>query len=139
MHRPRCNCSARLCCLDCNGFVIAADRVAFPLHFIAVTRVRLYSCSQGAGEYDYYAAHRISRGNVGIDAKYVAFKNPDEAVKVANDIAADASHPPVVILALDSNAARILPILRRAGNTGPFLGGDALGDENLSTLMANAC
>lgn len=74
---------------------------------------------------------------LGIDAKYFTFKTPDEAAQIARDIAADTSHPPVVLLTLDADASHILPILRRGGHTGPFLGGDALGDETLSSLMAN--
>jgi ABC-type branched-subunit amino acid transport system substrate-binding protein len=73
---------------------------------------------------------------LGIEAQYFSFKNRDEAEDVARRVAADPLHPPVVMLTLDSEAARMLPILRRNGHNGPFLGGDALGDENLSALLA---
>jgi branched-chain amino acid transport system substrate-binding protein len=74
---------------------------------------------------------------LGIDARYFAFKTPEEAEQIARRIAADPSRPPVVLLTLDSAAAQLLPTLRRGGATGPFLGDDSLGDENLSRLVAN--
>ncbi len=76
-------------------------------------------------------------GSLGIQAQYFAYKTPEEQDAIANRIAADTSRPPVIFMTLDADAERMLLILRRAGVTGPFLGGDALGDELLSRRFAN--
>jgi ABC-type branched-subunit amino acid transport system substrate-binding protein len=72
---------------------------------------------------------------LGITARYATFKTPEEAERVAREVAADPERPPVVLLMLDADAARVLTVLRRGGMTGPFLGGDALGDEILSERL----
>jgi branched-chain amino acid transport system substrate-binding protein len=76
-------------------------------------------------------------GVLGINAQYFAFKTPAEQEDIAHRIVADPSRPPVVFMTLDADAERMLTILRRGGVTGPFLGGDALGDELLSQRFAN--
>jgi branched-chain amino acid transport system substrate-binding protein len=68
-----------------------------------------------------------------IDAQYFVFSTPEEIEAITRVIAGDASQPAVVILTLDSDAADILTALRRFGAKGAILGGDALGDEVLST------
>ncbi len=74
---------------------------------------------------------------LGIQAKYYPFQADDEAVQVAKKVAADALDLPVVLFILDNDAAVFLPALRRQGVRGPFVGGDALGDQNVSVRMAN--
>ncbi len=78
---------------------------------------------------------RVAAG-LGIDAQYYIFKTPEEGQAIAMRIAADSTKPPVLFLTLDADAAPILLALRRHGVTGPFLGGDALGDEFFSQRMA---
>lgn len=75
--------------------------------------------------------------NLGIQAEYFAFTTPEEQNAIAQRTGADSSRPPVVFMTLDADAERMLLILRRAGLTGPFLGGDALGDELLSHRFAS--
>ena len=74
---------------------------------------------------------------MGIAAQYLPFRTPDESQQIVNHIIADATKPAVVFLTYDADAARMLVPLRRGGVTGPFLGGDALGDEFFSQRMAN--
>jgi ABC-type branched-subunit amino acid transport system substrate-binding protein len=74
---------------------------------------------------------------LGITPRYLTFATPEQADQAARDVIADPAHPPVVLLTLDADAARILLTLRRGGVTGPFLGGDALGDEVLSRRFAD--
>jgi branched-chain amino acid transport system substrate-binding protein len=73
---------------------------------------------------------------LGIEAQYHLFTTAAESEQIARSIAADAARPPVIFLTLDPDAARMLAILRRNGVTGAALGGDALGDESFSELLA---
>jgi branched-chain amino acid transport system substrate-binding protein len=73
---------------------------------------------------------------LGIDAQYFVFTATDEAEQIARRLAAETSQLPIVFLTLDGDAARILATLRRLGVGGPFLGGDALGDESFSGRLA---
>jgi ABC-type branched-subunit amino acid transport system substrate-binding protein len=73
---------------------------------------------------------------LGIEAHYFHFKTADEAEQIARQVGADKSTQAVVFLTLDPDAARMLAIMRRAGLLGPFLGGDALGDDSFSALLA---
>jgi branched-chain amino acid transport system substrate-binding protein len=74
--------------------------------------------------------------HLGLTATYTTFKTDEEAVQAARSVAADPTRPAVVLLMLDGPASRVLPILHRGGVTTPILGGDSLGDENLSARMA---
>jgi branched-chain amino acid transport system substrate-binding protein len=80
---------------------------------------------------------QIAAGRLGIEAQYFVFKTPDEAEQIAHKVADDHSSPAVVFLTLDGDASRILTTLRRLGVHGPFLGGDALGDEIFSERFAD--
>ncbi len=80
---------------------------------------------------------RQTATRLGIDAQYDTFKNADEAQQLAKRVASESPKDPIVLLTLNSDAARILPILKRAGVAGPFLGGDSLGDQVMSDLVAN--
>jgi len=80
---------------------------------------------------------QIAAGRLGIEAQYFVFKTPDEAEQIAHKVADDRSSPAVVFLTLDGDASRILTTLRRLGVHGPFLGGDALGDEIFSERFAD--
>jgi ABC-type branched-subunit amino acid transport system substrate-binding protein len=66
---------------------------------------------------------------LGIEAKYWTFKTQAEAEQAVEKVAADPAKPPIVLLTLDADGARILTTLRRRGMSGPFLGGDAFGDD----------
>lgn len=66
--------------------------------------------------------------DLGIEAHYFAFRTPEEAEQIALSIATDPARPPIIFLTLDGDAARMLMTLRRHSASGPFLGGDALGD-----------
>ena len=74
---------------------------------------------------------------LGLTAQFFAFKTADEAEQIAHRIAEDPAHLPIVFLTLDADAARIMTTLRRLGAQGPFLGGDALGDESFSGRFAD--
>ncbi|HEY2343087.1 MAG TPA: ABC transporter substrate-binding protein, partial [Chthoniobacteraceae bacterium] len=80
---------------------------------------------------------REASERLGIEAKYFVFKTEAEAQKVVEAIAADQTKPPVVFATLDGDGARMLPALRRLGVAGPFLGGDAFGDESFSARMVD--
>jgi branched-chain amino acid transport system substrate-binding protein len=74
---------------------------------------------------------------LGIETQWFLYKTPDEAETIARRLSADTSERAIVFLTLDGDAVRILTTLRRQGLRGPFLGGDALGDENFSGLFAS--
>jgi branched-chain amino acid transport system substrate-binding protein len=74
---------------------------------------------------------------LGIETRWFTFSTSDETEAIAQRLAADPSDRAIVFLTLDGDAARILPILRRHGLRGPFLGDDALGDEDFSGLFAS--
>jgi branched-chain amino acid transport system substrate-binding protein len=74
---------------------------------------------------------------LGIEAHWFAFKTPEEAQAIAERLGADGSGEAIVFLTLDGDAVRLLTALRRKGVGGPFIGGDALGDEAFSGLFAN--
>jgi len=69
---------------------------------------------------------------VGIKTRYFTFKTEQEADQVSQQIAASRDNAPIVFATLDGDGARLLTSLRRAGITGPFLGGDAFGDDSFS-------
>jgi ABC-type branched-subunit amino acid transport system substrate-binding protein len=75
--------------------------------------------------------------SLGISAQYYSFKTAEEAEKAARAVAADPAKPPVLLLTLDADAARLLLMLRRNGAVGPFLGGDALGNEFFAKRLAD--
>lgn len=74
---------------------------------------------------------------LGIDAQYYGFKTASEAERIAQRIAAEDPTSPIVFLTLDGEGARILKTLRKLGASGPFLGGDAFGDESFSQRLAD--
>jgi branched-chain amino acid transport system substrate-binding protein len=80
---------------------------------------------------------QIAAGGLEIEAQYFIFQTPHEAEQIAHKVADDHSSLAVVFLTLDGDASRILTTLRRLGVPGPFLGGDALGDEIFSERFAN--
>jgi len=80
---------------------------------------------------------RESAGRLGIEAKYYVFKSDEEAAAIVSAIAGDPNPAAVVFATLDGEGARMLPPLRRLGIEGPFLGGDAFGDESFSSRMAD--
>jgi branched-chain amino acid transport system substrate-binding protein len=78
------------------------------------------------------AGFRRAAERMGIDAHYYILKTEDDPEQIAQCIVSDRSPQPIVFATLDGEGARILPALRRLGVKGPFLGGDAFGDENFS-------
>jgi ABC-type branched-subunit amino acid transport system substrate-binding protein len=73
---------------------------------------------------------------LGIDTKWLIYTTADEADAIANKLGGDHSGRATVFLTLDGDAARILTTLRQLGRSGPFLGGDALGDEGFGALFS---
>lgn len=71
-----------------------------------------------------------------LDAEYYVFSTDEEGEALAQRYAEDNPDEPVVFLTLDPEGAKILAVLRRAGITGPFLGGDAFGDESFGQRFA---
>jgi ABC-type branched-subunit amino acid transport system substrate-binding protein len=74
---------------------------------------------------------------LGLEAEYHVFSTDEEAEQIARQIAAEPSPPPIVFLTLDPEGVRLLATLRRLGVTGPFLGGDAFGDESFGQRLAD--
>ncbi len=75
---------------------------------------------------------------LGLQARYHTLaRDPDDARldAVAALIGRERDRA-VVLLTLDPEGARLLTRLRRGGHPGPFLGGDAFGDEAFSRLFA---
>jgi branched-chain amino acid transport system substrate-binding protein len=79
---------------------------------------------------------RRTAERVGLAVHYFPFSKPEETDQIAKDIAAEPNNPPVVLLTLDADGARLLTSLRRLGVTGPFLGDDSFGDESFSGRLA---
>jgi branched-chain amino acid transport system substrate-binding protein len=73
---------------------------------------------------------------LGLDVTYHVAQTEEEAQQAAEKVAADPTHPAVVLLMLDGPGARVLPMLRRGGVTAPILGGDSFGDEDFSERLA---
>ncbi len=70
------------------------------------------------------------------------FSIPRDAAEPALDAVAaeiaQAPDNPVVLLTLDPEGARLIGRLRRLGLPGPYLGGDAFGDQSFAALLAAA-
>jgi len=76
-------------------------------------------------------------GAAGIAAQYFEVKSGEDMDQVARTVAADPAKPPVILLTLDADASRLLLTLRRNGASGPFLGGDSLGNELFGQRLAD--
>lgn len=72
-----------------------------------------------------------------IDAQYYVFETEEDGEGMARQVAAEISGSPVIFLTLDPEGARLLTTLRRLGVTGPFLGGDAFGDESFNRRLVD--
>jgi branched-chain amino acid transport system substrate-binding protein len=73
---------------------------------------------------------------LGIDATYHVFKEGENFEEAVAAIAPQIADRPVVLAMLDVDGARVLTALRRLGNKGPFLGGDAFGIETFNSRFA---
>jgi ABC-type branched-subunit amino acid transport system substrate-binding protein len=86
--------------------------------------------------------HTIEKGfrttaeRLGIDAKYYIFKGAENAEEVARNAATEIGQSPVVLAMLDAEGARVLPVLRRLGVKGPFLGGNPFAIETFNSRFA---
>jgi ABC-type branched-subunit amino acid transport system substrate-binding protein len=80
---------------------------------------------------------RSAAERLGIEATYEVFKPGENVEAMAAAAATRLQHMPVVLAMLDTDGARILPVLRRADVNGPFLGGDAFGVETFNSNFAN--
>jgi hypothetical protein len=76
---------------------------------------------------------RTAAERLGIDAKYHVFQPVENLEAAATAMAAEVGQDPVVLAMLDIEGAKILPILRRHGVEGPFLGGDPFGVESFNS------
>jgi branched-chain amino acid transport system substrate-binding protein len=76
-------------------------------------------------------------GRLGLAVRYFSYTRSNETDRIAKRVAAVAEHPPVVLLTLDADGARLLTSLRRLGVRGPILGDDSFGDESFSGRLAN--
>jgi len=73
---------------------------------------------------------------LGIEATYHIFKQSENLEEAVTALAPHITDRPVVLAMLDAEGARVLTVLRRLGNRGPFLGGDAFGTEVFSSRFA---
>ena len=80
---------------------------------------------------------REMAGQLGIDASYYVFKEGENLEETVTALAPQITDRPVVLAMLDAEGARVLTVLRRLGNKGPFLGGDAFGLEAFSARFGN--
>lgn len=79
---------------------------------------------------------RSAAERLGIDAKYYVFNEGENGADVARTAAPEIAEIPVVLAMLDADGARVLPVLRRLGAKGAFLGGDAFGIETFNRRFA---
>ncbi len=85
------------------------------------------------------AGFEQAAARLGLAATYFPF-DPDDVEQgeaIARVIAADPAQPPVAMLTLDTDGARILEVLRRFGAKGTVLGDDSFGGDTFSGLLAN--
>jgi branched-chain amino acid transport system substrate-binding protein len=75
---------------------------------------------------------------LGLAARYFPLTAAGEIGAVAQRVAAEPGHPPVVLLTLDAEGALLVSALRRLGVTGPLLGDDSFGNESFSGRLADA-
>lgn len=80
---------------------------------------------------------RTAADRLGIDATYYPFKSGENLEGMAMAAAADIAQAPVVLAMLEVDGAKILPILRRLGVRGPFLGDNAFGVEEFAARFAD--
>jgi ABC-type branched-subunit amino acid transport system substrate-binding protein len=73
---------------------------------------------------------------LGIHATYFPFKTPGEAQVAALKVAADRTHPAVVLLMLDTQGVPVLTALRRHGVTSPVLGSNTISESTFSDMIA---
>jgi branched-chain amino acid transport system substrate-binding protein len=78
---------------------------------------------------------RRTATKLAINAQYYKFKPNDEVDKIAQKVAAENLNIPVIFLTLDGEGSRLLKTLHKLGVKGPFLGGDAFGDESFSQRL----
>lgn len=72
---------------------------------------------------------------LGLQADYYVFTDETQADQMARQVAQAAPPPPVVLLTLDRQGARLLVALRKLGVAGPFLGGDSFGKAGFNELV----
>jgi branched-chain amino acid transport system substrate-binding protein len=80
---------------------------------------------------------RTAAGRLGIDATYYTFKSGEQLDEMAMAAAQDIGNAPVVLATLEADGARILPIFRRLGVNGPFLGTNAFGNDDFNSHFAD--
>lgn len=78
---------------------------------------------------------RSAAERMGIEAKYYVFQKGEKVEEAAANVAKQIGSQAVVLAMLDIDGAKILPVLRRAGVKGPFLGGDAFGVESFNSAF----
>ncbi|HEX4641326.1 MAG TPA: ABC transporter substrate-binding protein, partial [Chthoniobacterales bacterium] len=83
------------------------------------------------------AGFRKNAGQLGIDATYHVFKHDENIEEKVKALATEIADRPVVFATQEEEGARILTVLRRLGNKGPFLGGNAFGIEDFNSFFAD--
>jgi len=74
--------------------------------------------------------------DLGLETTYYTFKTEVEIDALVQQMVAEESAAgPMVLLTLDPAAAKLLTLLKQQGVTGPFLGGDALGEASFAQLL----
>ncbi|HSI10551.1 MAG TPA: ABC transporter substrate-binding protein [Chthoniobacter sp.] len=79
---------------------------------------------------------RSAAERLGIEAKYYVFKKGENMEEMAGNVAKQIGQQPVVLAMLDIEGSKILPVLRRFGVKGPFLGGDPFGVESFNSSFS---
>jgi ABC-type branched-subunit amino acid transport system substrate-binding protein len=98
-------------------------------------RVDLLSTDDGYGG-TLRSGFMAAADRLGLQVTSITFKTLEEAEQAAHTVADDPARPAVALLMLATPAARIIPILRRGGVTGPIVGSIALGDEDFRARLA---
>ena len=105
------------------------------VHVLGQKRAAVLVADDGYGR-TLETGFRRAAERLGIDAKYYTFKKGENADEVARGAAPEIGQLPVILSMLDVDGATILPVLRRLGVNGPFLGGDAFGVESFNSRFA---
>lgn len=73
-----------------------------------------------------------------LDATYYTFQTMEQIAPLTRRLVAEGkAEGPIVLLTLDPAGAELLTRLKRQSVPGPFLGGDALGDEGFAQFLAD--
>lgn len=83
------------------------------------------------------AGFKKAGDRLGIAVTSYSYSSPAEALKAAQDAAAVADHPAIILASLFDESVPLLAALRRGGVTAPILGTSTIASDSFAKLFAN--